>query len=92
MEDIYKQALQLENKMKSAWDQPGHAAAQAFRQEVQRLLDEIQTKLNPRSLENRVQNIKRQADNMPEAVMSHGDQDDLKDRCDDLIQSLRRLQ
>jgi len=92
MDQIYKEALRFENKLKSYVDDWSHAIAQSLRRDMQRLLDEIEMKKNPRSLEDRVRSIRRQLDSLTDdIVMDHRHCDDLKGHTDDLIQALRRL-
>lgn len=93
MQDVYKQAQQFEYRLKAVLDQPNHQVGQWLRAEIIRLMDDIETKKNPRSIEGRIQGIKRQLENLNDnTVMDARDQDDLKDRCDGLIQKIRKFQ
>ncbi len=92
MDNIYKQATQLQFKLRDYLDQPNHAAATQLSNEVQRLTDEIESKKNPRSLEDRVKTIIRQLEVAERAqVLDDNHADDLRDRCEDLRQDLRKL-
>lgn len=93
MENIYKQAVAMQFKFRDYLDDGRHPVAKQLQTEIQRLVDEIEMKKNPRSLEDRLKSIIRQlaaADGTP--VMSNHHVDDLRDRCEDLQQSLRKLQ
>lgn len=93
MDSIYKQVQRLENDFKNRLDQPSHDRAQAIRQEIQRLMDDIELKKNPRSIEDRVKNLKRQLQELgyETLVMDYHHSEELKDQCDDIIQALRKV-
>ena len=92
MQDAYKQAKDFESRLKSYLDMPNSPDGQWLRQEIIRLMDDIETGKNARSLESRVQVMKQRIQNWDnDDVMDHSDQDDLIDRCDDLIQRFRKL-
>lgn len=92
MQDAYKQAQNFESRLKSYLDQPNSSDGVWLRQEIIRLMDDIETGKNARSLESRVQVMKQRIQNWnDDNVMDHSDQDDLIDRCDQLIQLFRRM-
>jgi hypothetical protein len=92
MQDAYQQAQQFEYRLKSYLDQPNSSVGQWLRQEIIHLMDDIEMQKNPRTIEARVQGMKRTIEGLQDAsIMDNNDQDDLKDRCDDLIQLLRKL-
>lgn len=93
MDEVYKQAQQFEYRLKAVLDQPNRQVGRWLRDEIIRLMDDIETKKNPHSIESRVQGIKRQLESLNDnTVMDSGDQDDLKDRCDSMIQLVRKFQ
>lgn len=92
MQDVYKQAIALQHKLRDYVDDPSHAVIGQLKAEVQRLTDEIESRKNPRSLEDRVKQIIRlleSAEGSP--AMSNHHIDDLRDRCEDIRQDLRKL-
>jgi hypothetical protein len=92
MDDIYKLARQFENRLKTCLDLPNSQSGRWFREEAIKLLDDIETNRKPLSIENRIKIIKQQLENLEDDnLMDHSDQDDLIDRCDDLIQRFRKL-
>jgi hypothetical protein len=92
MEDTYKQAVQLQFKMHDYFDDAGHQLAQQLKKMVQQVVDEIEMKKNPRSLEDRVKGVIRHLESLEgSSVMSNHHIDDLRDRCEDMRQALRKL-
>lgn len=92
MNDVYKQALEIQNKLHNYLDQPNDGQAQALKQEVQRLTDEIEMQKNKLSIEDRVKGIIRILDSIKNyEVIDSQDIDDLKDRCEDIRNALQRL-
>jgi hypothetical protein len=91
MEGIYRQALDLQHKLRDYLDADDDPAARQLTSEVQRLTDEIEMQKNPRTVEDRAKTIIRQLESLDEAVMSHEHVDDLRDRCLDMIQDLRKI-
>lgn len=92
MDNIYKQAVGMLNKLSTYIDEPNHQTAKQLKSEIQRLTDEIESQKNPRSLEDRVKSILNLADKAQAAgVMDHHHADDLEDTCRELQQQLRKL-
>jgi hypothetical protein len=92
MDNIYRQAVSMLNKLGTYIDEPNNQAAKQLKSEVQRLTDEIEVKKNPRSLEDRVKNILNLTDKAQAAgIIDHHHADDLEDTCRDLQQQLRKL-
>lgn len=91
MDDIYKQALDVQHKLRDYLDMDDDPAARQLTSDVQRLTDEIEMQKNPRTVEDRVKNIIRQLESLNGAVMSADHTDDLRDRCLDMCQDLRKL-
>jgi hypothetical protein len=89
MDEIYRQALELQHKLRDYLDQDAHPQARQLTADVQRLTDEIEMQKDPRTIEGRVKNIIRQLEAQEGSVMSHGHADDLRDRCFDMCQALR---
>jgi len=91
MDEIYKQAVDMQHKTRDYLDQDGDPAAVQLKNEVQRLTDEIEARKNPRSIEDRLKSIIRQLEALADPVMSAGHVDDLRDRCLDMQQDIRKL-
>lgn len=92
MENIYKQAVNLQFKSRDYCDDQNHPKYRQLKNDIQRLVDEIEMKKNPRTLEDRVQQLIRQLNNMDgSTAMSDHHVYDLKDRCEDLRDDLRKL-
>lgn len=92
MDDLYKQAVDLQNRFRNYIDQPNSQAGRSLDSEIQRLEDDIQTKKNKGSLEVRVVGIVRILDSLrDDSVMDYGDINDLKNRLEDMRAKIRRL-
>lgn len=92
MDDVYKQAITMQHKLRDYIDDPSHAIVAQLKNEVQRLTDEIEVKKNPRSIEDRVKIIIRLIESAEGTnAISHNHLDDLSDLCEDLRQDLRKL-
>ena len=91
MDEIYKRAVDLQHKLRDYLDQGDEPTAVQLKKEVQRLTDEIEMQKNPRSIEDRVKLIIRQLEALADPVMSAGHVDDLRDRCLDMQQDIRKL-
>lgn len=92
MDDIYKQAISMQNKFRQYVDLPNHEVANQLKTEIQRLTDEIESNKNPRTIEDRVKNIMRLLERGEnDKVMDHQHSDDLQDMCRDLQQDLRKI-
>lgn len=91
MDDIYKQVIELQNKFRGYIDQPNSPSGVSLRNEIQRLEDDVQGKKNKASLEVRVKGIIRLLENIDSSVMDDNHVDDLRDRCFDLIEDMRKI-
>ena len=93
MQDIYKQAIDLQFKFRDYRDEKSHPVSLQLERQIQRLTDDIESQKNPRSLEDLVKQIIRilsEADGS--GVMDNRHIDDLKDRCENIRDDLRKLQ
>lgn len=91
MDDIYRQAVALQSKLRSYLDDANHPSGRQFSSEVQRLVDEIEVKKNPRSLEDRCKSLLRQLQSFTTEIMDDRHVDDLKDRLEDLRSDIQKL-
>lgn len=92
MDQVYRQALDIDNRLKSYLDMPNDPAALKIRESVRHLIDMIQQKKDILAIEYQTQDLKSKVLALREdTVMDYGDSDDIKDRCDELIQALRKL-
>jgi hypothetical protein len=92
MQEVYKQAIDMQHKLRDYIDDPSHSIVAQLKNEVQRLTDEIEVKKNPRSIEDRVKQIIRLLESAEETTaISRHHIDDLRDRCEDIRQDLRKL-
>ncbi len=92
MDNIYRQALDIQNRLNTYLDKPNDPKAQSLKREVQVLTDEIEVKKHKLSLEHRVKGIISILDSIKDyEVIDYVDIDDLKDRCEDIVNALRRL-
>jgi molecular chaperone DnaK (HSP70) len=57
MDELRKQAEQLQNKIRNYLDQPKHAHAQTLTREVDNLILDIRAKKHPLSIENRIKQV-----------------------------------
>ncbi len=92
MDQIYKQAIQLQFKFRDYVDQPNNPAMVNLRDQIQALTDDIEMKKNKLSLEDRVKTIIRILDSADgSGGMDDNHVDDLKDRSNDLRNDIRNL-
>lgn len=92
MDEVYKRAIEMQYKLRDYIDDPSHNVVDELKNEVQRLTDEIESQKNPRSIEDRVKQIIKLLESAEETTaISQGHLDDLRDRCEDLRQDLRKL-
>lgn len=91
MDRLYKDVVQLQNKFRSYIDQPHSAAGKSLEKEIQRLEDDVQGKKAKGSLEARVRGIIKLLESTNNKVMDDRHIDDLRDRCMDLIQDIKKL-
>lgn len=93
MQDIYKQAVNLQFKFRDYVDDKSDPIAQQLESQIQRLTDYIEMQKNPRTLEDTVKQIIRVLENTEgTSVMDNRHIDDLKDRCEQIRNDLRKLQ
>lgn len=91
MDRLYKDVVELQNKFRGYIDQPNSPDGVSLRTEIQRLEDDVQGKKNKSSLESRVRGIIRILENTNSTAMDDRHVDDLRDRCMDLIQDIKKL-
>lgn len=92
MDQIYKQAVALQQKFRDYIDDRSHPLAGQLDREIQGLEDDVQVKKHPKTIEDRAKRIislLSSVDGTP--VMDGGHADDLKDRAQDIINELRQL-
>lgn len=92
LQDVYKQAVNMQFKFRDYLDDGGHYLANTLKSDIQRLVDEIEMKKNPRTLEDRVKGIMRRLEEAEgSSMMSLHHIDELLDRCEDMRQALRKF-
>ncbi len=92
MDQIHKEIIDFQHKLRDYIDDRSSSVAQALEQEVQRLEDDAQVNKNPRSVEERVKNIMRMLEQAAEAeVMTSAHADELGDCCEDFRKELQKL-
>ncbi len=92
MDNLYRQAVDLQNKFRNYIDQPNSPIGRILNSEFQRLEDDVQTKKNKGSLEARVNGIIRILNDADGAgVISDNHVDDLKDRCESMRDQIRKM-
>jgi len=92
MQDIYKQAVALQFKFRDFRDDRSHPLNRQLETEFQRLVDEIEMQKNPRSLEDRVKQLIRVLEGVDGSpAISNHHVDELKDRCENIRDDLRKL-
>jgi hypothetical protein len=97
-ENQYKEALKtaqnLEYKIKDLIDDKQHSISQSLFSESKRLVDELENKKNPRSLEDQIKGIitlLHHADQEGETVMDHRHADMLHHEYEHFMMSLRKF-
>lgn len=92
MDELYREVVAFQRRTNDFIDDLNIPAGRSLQQEVQRLEDDVQTRKNPRSIEDRVKNIIRMLEPAAESgAMSPGHADELKDQCEDFRRDLQRL-
>lgn len=92
MQEVYKQAINMQHKLRDYIDDPSHSVVAQLKNEVQRLTDEIEMQKNPRSIEDRIKMIISLIESAEDTeAISRNHLDDLRDRCEDIRQDLRKL-
>lgn len=93
MDDLYRQAIDLEGEIRDNLDDPNHPTAVRLRTDIRRLVDLIEAKRNPRTLESEVYRIIQQLESAEGSnIISETHLDELRDRFEDMRQAIRRLQ
>lgn len=91
---IYKEAVRLQFKFRDSLDDNSQSAARSLENEIQKLVDEIEVKRNPRGLDDRVKSIQRQLKNIDQdesPVMEEKEADSLHNEYEHLRMDLRKL-
>jgi hypothetical protein len=92
MEEVHKLALRIENRFRNSVDNKNHPSARQLQSEIQRLVDEVEMKRNPKQIEQRVFQLERvikTAEN--DRSLSADGADELRDGAREMINSLRKL-
>lgn len=94
MEDLRKQVITIQFKIKDLLDQPSDAAAAKLTNEVQGLEDDLQVQRNPHSIEDRVKRIISLlgGDARRAPIMNHEHLQMLEDWFEDFRERVRKLQ
>lgn len=92
MDEFYKEVVAFQRRVNDYIDDLNITAGRSLQQEVQRLEDDVQTRKNPRSIEDRVKQIMRNLEHAAEAgAMSPGHADELKDQSEEFRRILQKL-
>lgn len=92
MDEVYKQAVDMQDKLHNYLDQPDSSAGQSLKQTVQRLIDDIRSQKNNISVEETVKDFISILDSIKDYdIIDYQDIDDLKDRCEDMRNALHKL-
>lgn len=93
MDELYKQAIDLEGEIKDNLDDPNNPAAVRLRSDARKLVDLIEQKKNPRTLEAEVYRIIQQLEAAEGSnIISEQHLDELRDRFEDMRRTIRELQ
>lgn len=93
MDDILKQAREIENLIKRYFDLPGDPLALDFKKQLQSLIYDLEVKKDPRTVEDLVHHMVMLLESMhDDQVMDFGDRDDLKKRLESMRHELRELE
>lgn len=94
MEDLRKQVISMQHKIKDLLDEPGHAAAGRLTNEVQGLEDDLQIEKNARTIEDRTKRIIRllQGEAKDARIMDYEHLQMLEDWFEGLRRKLQKLQ
>jgi translation initiation factor 2B subunit (eIF-2B alpha/beta/delta family) len=91
MQEVRKQAIRLLDAIRSSADQPNDPHVQSLKSEAQKAIDLCESGRGAQSVEDQAKRIKSLVQSgLPMSVMSPQDVDDLKDRCDDIIEAARK--
>jgi len=92
MEELRKQADQLQNKVRNYLDQPQHAHAQSLVKEVEKLILDIRAKKHPLSIENRLKQIIKQLEAFTDdTIMDYRHIDEIIQHSNDMRQATQKL-
>jgi hypothetical protein len=91
MDQLHQQVKDLENRLKSYLDANNSAAA-ALKNEFHHLLQDVETHNSPGAIDARVVNMIRILRSDDDGItMNHGENDDLRDRLENLRSTLRGI-
>ena len=92
MDELRKQAEQLQNKIRNNLDQPRHAHAQSLTKEVENLILDIRAKKQKLSIENRIKEIIKILEAFTDdTIMDYRHIDEIIQHSNDMRQSTQKL-
>lgn len=92
MEDMHQQAIDIEGEIRDSLDDPNHSGAVQLKAAIRKLLDFIEQKKNPRTLEAEVYRIIQQLEAAERSnIISEHHLDEIRDRLEDMRQTLRQM-
>jgi hypothetical protein len=93
MENMRKEVIRIQSKVRDLLDQPDHSAARQLNNEIQNLEDDLQTGKNKYSIEDRIKRIINilEGDASRNQIMDHHHLDMFKDQFEDMRQKARSL-
>lgn len=92
--DIYKQAMNLEHKLKDRLDDRNHPLSQQLIRQTKEVSEDLESQKDPRSVESRIREVQKlliQARADGTAVLNPEESDMLHDAYEDLREDLRGL-
>ena len=92
MDELHKQAEQMQNKLRNYLDQPNHSAAQSLVREVENLILDIRAKKHPNSIENRLKQIINRLEAFSDdTIMDFRHIDEIVKHSNNMRQSVQKL-
>lgn len=92
MDELRKQAEQLQNKVRNNLDQPQHAHAQSLTKEVENLILDIRANKHPLSIENRIKQIIKQLEAFTDdTIMDYRHIDEIIQHSNSMRQATQKL-
>lgn len=91
---LYQQARDLQYKFHDITSGSNHPAANVIRNEIHRLVEDIEVQKNPRTLEDRIKVIQRQlkeAERQNVHPLTYEHMDDMHDRYEHMRMNLRKF-
>lgn len=92
---LYQKAIDLNNKFNDfTGGNHGHPEAAALQHEVRQLIEDVEVKKNPRTIENRIKTIQhqlKQSQNMSHSYMDYNHYDYLHDNYEFMRRDLRKF-